>query len=236
MIHAAEIWRDLLAEDDLHRIERAGFGRRVGLGQRPAMLVIDVQNYMVGDGQPSSDLEPVEYPSACGEPARRALSRIAALLDVARAHDVPVIYTVMQLRRDGADMGAYRRKRDLMQTEGWMLEGSVGAEVVADVAPRGSDMLLVKKKPSGFFGTPLLSLLVDRGIDSVIVVGGSTSNCVRATVVDAASYNFRVLVPHDCVFDRFDISHRVALFDIDRQYGDVTTSADVASCLNRQEG
>ena len=62
--------------------------------------------------------------------------------------------------------------------------------------------MFVKKKPSGFFGTPLLSYLVDRRIDTVIVCGGATSNCIRATVFDSSSYNFRTIVPADAVFDR----------------------------------
>jgi nicotinamidase-related amidase len=91
--------------------------------------------------------------------------------------------------------------------------------------------VLVKKKPSAFFGTPLLGLLVDRGVDTVIVTGGSTSNCVRATAVDAVSYNFRTIVPEDCVFDRIDVSHRTALFDLDRQYADVVVSASLIERL-----
>lgn len=100
---------------------------------------------------------------------------------------------------------------------------------MAAIAPDPQDIVLVKKKPSAFFGTPLLSLLIDRGVDTVLVTGGATSNCVRATVVDSASYNFRTMVVEDCVFDRFDISHRVALLDMDRQYADVITSRDAIS-------
>jgi len=128
------------------------------------------------------------------------------------------------VRRDGGDIGVYGRKRDLLETEGWCLEGSEGAEIVAALAPEPEDLVLVKKKPSAFFGTPLLGLLIDRGVDTVVVTGGSTSNCVRATAVDASSYNFRTAVVSDCVFDRIDLSHRVALFDLDRQYADVVDS------------
>jgi nicotinamidase-related amidase len=67
----------------------------------------------------------------------------------------------------------------------------------------------------------LLALLIDRGVDTVIVTGGSTSNCVRATAVDAASHDFRTIVVAECVFDRFELSHLAALFDLDRQYADV---------------
>lgn len=220
----AEAWADLLSDDDRAVVERARFGRRIGMGERPAVLVIDAQNYMVGPPPGSSH----EYPSACGAPALAAVGRLAPLLGVARASGVPVVYTRFEVRRDGADIGVYGRKRDMLETEGWCLEGSEGAEIVAGLAPEPGDIVLVKKKPSAFFGTPLLGLLVDRGVDTVVVTGGSTSNCVRATAVDASSYNFRTAVASDCVFDRIDLSHRVALFDLDRQYADVVDSKVVA--------
>lgn len=197
------------------------------MGERPAVLVIDVQNYMVGP--PPGSVH--EYPSACGEVAVRALRRLQALLVAARDLRVPIVYTRFELRRDGSDIGVYGRKRDFLQTEGWCLEGSEGAQIADSVAPAPSDLVLVKKKPSAFHGTPLLDFLVQHGIDTVVVTGGSTSNCVRATTVDSASYNFRTVVVEDCVFDRIDISHRVALFDLDRQYADVMNSEAVIEKL-----
>ena len=214
------LWDDLLTDHDRQVIARAGFGRRAGLGTRPAILVVDAQNYMVGPPAGSSH----DYPSACGPAAVAALDRLARLLAAARAASFPIIYTRFELRRDGADIGAYGHKRALLSTEGWCLEGSEGARIADQVAPAESDLVVVKKKPSAFFGTPVLGLLVDRGVDTVVVTGGSTSNCVRATVVDAVSFNFRVIVPEDCVFDRIEISHRVSLFDLDRQYADVISS------------
>ncbi|MGH8994866.1 MAG: isochorismatase family protein [Acidimicrobiales bacterium] len=223
------LWEGLLGPDERVRLEGAGFARRSGFGRRPAMVVIDAQNYMVG---PVGD-EHLTYPSSCGAAGRQALARIRLVLDAAHAAGVPVFFTRFELARDGSDMGAYRSKRDLLASEGWCLQGSFGAQISDVVAPRDTDIVLVKKKPSAFFGTLLLSLLVDRAVDSLVVTGGSTSNCVRATVVDAASMNLRVSVPADCVFDRVDVSHRVALFDIDRQYGDVVWADEVASHFHR---
>ncbi len=214
-------WARLLSDSDRELVERARFGRRVGFGSRPALLVIDVQNYMVGPPPGSSH----SYPSACPD-ARDALPRIAELASAVRAAGGPVVYTQNQFRRDGADMGVYARKRDLIDSEGWCLEGSEGAAIHDAVAPAPEDIVLVKHKPSAFLGTPLLGLLVDRAVDTVLVVGGSTSNCVRATAVDAASYNFRTIVVQECVFDRFEVSHLTALFDLDRQYADVVSLED----------
>ena len=220
-------WLELLDEDDRRLLERARFGRRVGLGPRPALLLIDVQQYMVGPPPRSTH----EYPSACGE-AAAALPRIAELVEAARVAGVPVVYTRNEFARDGSDIGVYGRKRDLLETEGWCLAGSEGAQIHPAVAPQPGDVVLPKRKPSAFHGTPLVGLLIDRSIDTVIVTGGSTSNCVRATVVDASSYDFRTAVVEDCVFDRFRISHLAALFDLDRQYADVVSSADVLTHLD----
>ena len=124
-------------------------------------------------------------------------------------------------------MGVYARKRDLLNSPRWCLAGQIGSELVDELIPTGNDIEFVKKKPSCFHGTPLLGYLVERQIDTVIVVGGSTSNCVRATVFDAASYNYRVIIPQEAVFDRFPISNAISLFDMDRQFADV---------VNIQEG
>ena len=230
MTHDTEpsaLWLDLLSDADRARFSSARFGRSSGLGENPAVLVIDVQNYMVG---PIGD-ELYAYPSSCGETGRQAVATTAPLLAKARLMGMPVFYTRFELARDGSDMGTYRLKRDLVDSEGWALEDSFGAQIADALAPQSGDIVFVKKKPSAFVGTPLTGYLIDRHIDGVIVVGGSTSNCVRATAVDAMSLNLRVTIPADCVFDRFDISHRTALFDLDRQYADVRWTDDVIAEL-----
>jgi nicotinamidase-related amidase len=122
-----------------------------------------------------------------------------------------------------------------MQRPDWCLEGTEGAELLPEVGPKPGDIVFVKKKPSGFHGTPLLGYLIDRGIDTLIVLGGATSNCVQATVFDSASYNFRTIVPADAVFDRLPISHAIGLFDMDRQFADVVTSDEVIAHLGGRQ-
>lgn len=221
-------WRNELTDGERARIAGAGFGHRVGIGDRPAVIVIDAQNYMVGPppGAPVSD-----YPSACGPAGEAAVAVLTGFLPVVRTLSIPVFYTRFELAPDGSDGGVYLRKRALLSTDGWCLAGSTGVEVVPAIAPVQGDNVLVKKKPSAFFGTPLLSMLIDLRIDSVLITGGSTSNCVRATCVDATSYNYRTTIVEDAVFDRFDRSHVTALFDLDRQYGDVRSTADIVDEL-----
>lgn len=225
----AELWTGLVDGGEAASGRAAGFGRRAGFTTNAAILVIDAQNYMVG---PVSADDATTYPSSCGQAGRNALAACAKLLDAARATGVPVIYTRFSLRADGRDAGGYRRKRDLLDQPGWLIEGTPGARIADAVAPHPEDLVVDKKKPSAFFGTPVGAHLVDLGVDTVIVTGGSTSNCVRATAVDAASLNYRVVIPAECVFDRFTVSHQVTLFDLDRQYADVVRTDDLAAVLN----
>jgi len=192
------------------------------------MVVIDAQRYMVA---PDADHD-VAFPSSCGDMGRAALARLAALLPELRRRGIPLFYTRFELAPDGSDIGVYGRKRPLLETGNWCLAGSTGAEIHPVVAPVAGDIQFVKKKPSAFYGTPLTALLVDRGIDTVLLSGGSTSNCVRATAIDAMSFNYRTVVVEDCVFDRLSISHQVALFDLERQAADVLDSDAILAAID----
>ena len=94
------------------------------------------------------------------------------------------------------------------------------------------DVVLRKTKPSAFHATPLVEYLIGAAVDGVVVCGGTTSGCVRATVIDAFSHNFPVTVVEDAVFDRGGLSHAVNLFDMDEKYADVTSSATVIERLD----
>ena len=220
-------WERYIGDADRAVMAKARFGRRMGIGCRPALLAIDCQRYMVGErGENES-----RYPSSCGAVGWAAVDCIAGLVKAARRGGVPVFFTRFELARDGSDIGVYGRKRDLLQSELWCLEGTPGAALLPELGPEPGDFVFVKKKPSGFFGTPLLSYLVDRQIDTVIVCGGATSNCIRATVFDSSSYNFRTIVPAEAVFDRIPVSHAISLFDMNRQFADVVESQVVLDAL-----
>ncbi|MGA0594674.1 cysteine hydrolase family protein [Enterovirga sp. CN4-39] len=216
-------WARYLGEEDRAVLARGRFAQRMGFGIRPAIVAIDCQRYMVGE----RGVKDERFPSSCGEIGWAAVDRISQLLAAARAVRVPVFLTRFALDPTAADIGVYGRKRAFLDRPDWCLEGTPGSELLPEVGPEPGDIVFVKKKPSGFFGTPLLAYLVDRKIDTVIVVGGATSNCVRATVFDSSSYNFRTIVPSDAVFDRLPISHAISLFDMDRQFADVMSTADV---------
>jgi nicotinamidase-related amidase len=94
----------------------------------------------------------------------------------------------------------------------------------------------MKTKPSLFHGTPLIDLLVREGADTLVVIGGTTSGCIRATVVDAFSYNFPVLVVEEAVFDRGEVRHAVNLFDLDQKYANVVSAAEARVYLEAAGG
>jgi maleamate amidohydrolase len=163
-----------------------------------------------------------------------ALAHIKTLIDAARPKGLPVIYTTGERRFDNWDAGSWRWKSTRGDEAGGSPGGAVdGNEIVTMIAPGPQDIVIKKQKPSGFFGTNLPSYLTLLGCDSVIVVGTTTSGCVRATVVDAFSLNYRVIVAEEGCFDRSEASHALSLCDIHAKYADVVPTAEVLSYFNR---
>jgi maleamate amidohydrolase len=217
------VWDAFLTEQDRLVFDRSGCGSPLGFGVKPAVLVVDANYDFVGH-EPAPILESiVQWRNSCGQAGWRGIAAIAELLDGARRSSVPVFYTTMfPPRTDGLGSGLWRSSR-LAETAG--VPGVEGTDIVKEIAPEPGDVVLRKNRPSAFFGTPLLSLLLEIGVDTLIVAGTTTSGCVRATVVDAFSYNFRVTVMEEATFDRGEASHAVSLFDMQAKYADVTTVA-----------
>lgn len=220
-------WDGIISEEEQKAYNAAGFGRATGLGKRPALLVIDVQYRTVGT-KPMPFWEAIkEYPTSCGEVAWEAVGNIAKLLELFRERNWPVLYPYVAPKQ-GFDMGRLSDKVPAI-----MNVAAKGYEFPPSVAPAENDILLPKKHPSAFFGTPLASYLINVGADSLVVTGCSTSGCVRGSVVDAFAYNFRVLVPQDAVYDRSSTSHAVNLFDMAAKYADVMPTEDALAALRQ---
>jgi nicotinamidase-related amidase len=225
-------WDRLISEHEKAVYEAAGYFKRGTWGSRPALLIVDVIYNFTGD-RPEPILESIKrFRNSCGEIAWQTIPRIAALLEVARTHDVPVFFTTSGYRRTAAGAGSWAQKssRAAAPTEH---ELRLGTEIVKEIAPLPDEIVIRKDKPSAFFGTPLVSHLVLRGVDTVVVTGTVTSGCVRATAVDAFSHNYRVVVVEDCVFDRAETTHLINLFDLDAKYADVVSSREVISYFER---
>jgi maleamate amidohydrolase len=194
-----------------------GFSTRIGFGERPALLVIDMArafcdpSFMVGGDQTP------------------AVEAIAKLLVPAREQGIPVCFTTIAYLPGGRDGGTFVEKVPALRE--LLVDDPAATEIDPRIAPIDGEIVLMKKYPSAFFHTHLVSLLIADRIDTVILTGCSTSGCVRATAVDAVSYGYRVGVPVETVSDRWQGPHEASLFDIDAKYGDVVPVSEVVDYL-----
>ncbi len=228
-------WDDVLDDTDRAVFQAAGWGRRAGFGTRPAIIVIDVNYNFAGDND-DPVLESIKrWRYACGPEAwTRSIPAIQRILEVSRRKRLPIIYTTNPRRPDGFDLGVWNDK-SYRSTDVVDVMGHKGNDIVDEVAPVDGDIFIEKRKPSAFFGTPLMSHLSMLRADSIILFGSTTSGCVRATAVDAISYDLKVTIPHEAAFDRSQLSHKVALMDVHMKYADVTDTDDVVQYLESLE-
>jgi maleamate amidohydrolase len=227
------IWDPFLTERDKKVFDASGFGAVGGFGKRPALLVVDVSYAFCGD-KSEPILESIKtWPNSCGEVSWDAIPVIGKVADACRAKGLPVIYTTGVIRDDRWDKGSWAWKngrtdeanKSKVELSKVGLPG--GNEIVKEIAPQAKDIVVYKQKPSGFFGTNLHAYLQLLGCDSVIVAGTTTSGCVRATVIDAFSRNFRVAVIEDGCFDRAQANHAINLADMHAKYADVMSSVKI---------
>ena len=219
-------WDDIIPQQELEIYQRAGFGKPVGFGERPALLVIDVQYRTVGNPPMPIEEAIAQYPTSCGEIGWRAVAHIARLVALFRARNLPVIYPHVAPKA-GHDRGQFADK-----VPGVMTIPPEGYEFVREVAPQPGDICIPKHHASAFFGTSLASYLVNLKVDTLVMTGCTTSGCIRGTVVDACSLNYKTIVPHDAVYDRSQVSHKVNLFDMASKYADVMPTDEVLSQLS----
>lgn len=208
---------------DLERaaLERAGYRGTVGLGHRSALLVVDVTYAFCGPspGLPLGEAV-VTHPNASGRVAWEAVARIGELVALAREVGWPLVFT-----RPGDPGGV--RWADKQQRGGDVPEDAHEVVPATGFVP-GEDTLVDKPAPSAFFATDVAERLAALEVDGVVVCGGVTSGCVRATAVDAFSHGLRTTVVADATFDRLVVSHQVALFDLALKYADVCTTRELA--------
>jgi maleamate amidohydrolase len=233
---AERIWNEFLTERDKQVFEKSGFGAEAGFGEKPALLVIDVSYNFCGDKR-----EPIldsikNFHNSCGEYAWDALPHIRKLIDKCHEKGIPVIYTTGTVREDGWDAGGWawknsRTDEDVTapKTTGFNRDGN---DIMDEIAPSPQDIVIYKHKPSAFSGTPLSGFLNDLGADSLLVTGTTTSGCVRASVIDAFSNNYRVAVVEEGCFDRSQASHAINLCDMHAKYADVVTTEDALAYVD----
>jgi len=221
----SESWKTVVPERDRQILERADMGKQEAWGLRPALLIVDVVRSFTGT-KPQAVLEAIkEYTTSCGDSAWDTLPRMRAVLDAARAARIPVVFT-----KGDPDYKAFcggsvknedpERARRLHSTP-----------IADEIAPLDSEFVIRKTKASAFFETPLTIYLVKNGIDSLIVMGTSTSGCVRATAVDGQSHGYPVFVVSDGCFDRSPFMHDVTLYDLSTKYATIVNVASTIAYL-----
>jgi nicotinamidase-related amidase len=197
-----------------------GFGMRIGFGARPAVLSIDIINAFTDPGMPlGSDLS-------------TEIAAARSVLDAARTAGVPIVHTTVAYQDGGlADAGIWALKQAGLAT---LRAGTREVEVDERLGARPGEQVLAKKYASVFFGTDLVPRLVSQGIDTLIMVGCTTSGCVRASAVDAVQNGFRPMVVREAVGDRSPQAHEQALFDLEQKYADVVSLEETVAYLAGQ--
>lgn len=216
-------WKDLVSEETLEVYKP--YRRKTFVGERPALLAIDLYN-LVYEGGPRPPHEVVkEHKSSCGIYAYEAIRPLQELFKLARAKTMPIIYTTTETRPETKAASVHATARQVLPKD-------TGAyEIYKEFKPEKGDLIVYKERASAFFGTSLVAHLTQMGVGSLIVCGETTSGCVRASVVDAYSYGYHAVVVEECCFDRSLLSHKVNLFDLHHKYADVMHLEEVKSAL-----
>lgn len=213
-------WEEI-ADESLRKVY-AAYERPLGIGARPAILAIDLYN-LVFEGGPQAPEDLCEqFPSSCGRYAHEALGPIRSVLARARAVGIPVVHVTASRSKT---LAATNRKGQDDR------DRSAAYEFHPSCVPLPGEAIIEKERASAFYGTQAVSELVQQGIDTLIVIGETTSGCVRASVVDAYSNGFHVAVVEDAVFDRSWLNHCVNLWDMHHKYADVLSSRTLLELL-----
>jgi nicotinamidase-related amidase len=206
--------------DDSRFFAERGFGGRVGFGVSPAVIVVDLVNAFTDAASPLGAEMGAEVDAA------------RSLVEAARAAGVPRFFTTLWYEEpDLRDAGIWARK---MKGLSVLRPGTPEVDIDARLERSADEPLVMKKYASSFFGTDLLSRLTSRGVDTLVIVGCTTSGCVRATAVDAIQFGFRPVVAREAVADRSAAAHAQALFDLEQKYADVDTVGDIVRELERK--
>ncbi len=217
------VWDDIITEFDKEVYRKSGhrIDSRVGtkdFSNNVALVIIDVTHAFVGD-KSEPILKSIErFPLSCGEHGWQAVNQIASMLPLAREKRIPIVYSV-------GDRSLPRKWNRRNPRAKEIRENKIGNNIIQEIAPMAGDIIIRKFGPSLFLQTPLINVLTPLRVDTLLMCGGVTSGCVRASVVDAASYGFTVGVIEECTFDRGEVSHKVNLSDMNAEYASVISIA-----------
>lgn len=186
----------------------------IGWGSRPAVVAVDFQQAFCDP----------QYALGRSAHVTSAVANAAPVVRAARAAGVPVIHTAVAWDNDATFV------KWKVPTLRLIEPGSHGAAITPSLW-EDSDIYLLKRYPSAFFGTDLTTILRNLGVDTVLVMGVTTSGCVRATIVDSFSHGFRTIVVEDACGDQEADSHDANMRDVSRRYADLVSHTEAAERL-----
>ena len=208
-------WEKIIPDLDRRIYEKAGYGKRQSFGDKPALLVIDMILAFTGT-RPMETLEAIkEFRTSCGKAAWQSIPRIHKLLRACRERKIPIVYSTSDADFIEAIGNATKRAKERTTAR------DIAMEFPELIRPTPEEFVVRKARASAFFGTHLITYLVRKGVDSLLVTGCTTSGCVRGTVLDGYSYGLPTFVVEECVFDRSTFSHLVNLYEMNSKYGTV---------------
>jgi maleamate amidohydrolase len=198
---------------------------KVGFGAKPLVLSIDQQKFFTTEESPFKIAKMPGF-----DLVRRAITGQRKLMDAARVKNIQIVHTVIGFRKDGKDKGLWKVPEFVNQC----IVGSKWMDVDEELEVREEDIVFVRKKPSAFFGTPLLEIMIANRFDTLIITGQNTSGCVRATTNESFMYGFNTIIPEDCVGDLTgEGPHWANLSDVNGRYADVIPLDDLLSYFDR---
>lgn len=220
-------WWLFVPEEERALYQKAGYGSRQAIKGKAALIAIDVTKFFTGS-KPAPIMEAIkEYSSSCGDAAWEALPHVRELLDAFRAAGLPVVYTARDVEAQAAAKGSTKRK----QSDAARRDHS-GNSWVEIVEPADDEWVCTKARASAFYGTTLDAYLRINQVQTVVICGGTTSGCVRASSIDAYSAGFDVVVAEDACFDRARTPHLANLFDLNAKYAGVLPAQEIVDQIH----
>ena len=209
------------AKQLFEELRQKGVTAQFGFGRKPMLVNVDLQR---------SYTDQEAFTTAYG--TEEQILHVNQLAQAFRRNNLPVVWTYVAYMESAEDCGVWGTRSDTPDSLQNIKIGSPRAELDKRLdVDHERDIIIHKRMPSVFHETNLRSLLTWHGCDSIVVTGGSTSGCVRATVVDGLSNGFRVIVPEECVADRYESPHYANLYDMAVKYADVLPVAAVQAWL-----
>ena len=208
-----------IKKDEKTFFKERGFAKNIGFGKKPIILVIDMLNAFTNASLP------------LGTNQDSQLKVMSKILSLARKNNIPIYFTaVIYEDKDLSDAGLWFKKIKGLST---LRIGTREVEIDDRLERRQDEPIIIKKYASAFFGTDLISRINSQGIDTIILMGCTTSGCIRATAVDAIQLGLHPIIVEDAVSDRSENAHKQSLFDMQAKYADVIPSEKFISYLSK---